>query len=52
MKNSDERLKNINLNLSESIVGEFYIKYDASTSLLADLNLNIKVGRWKYKISL
>lgn len=39
MKNSDEILKSINLNFSESIVDEFYIKYDASTSLLADFNI-------------
>ena len=40
--NYDEILKNINLNLSESIVGESYIQYDASTSYWPTLIFKFK----------
>ena len=41
-ENSDEIIKNITLNLSESIVGESYIKYDSSTSYWPTLIFKFK----------
>ena len=43
-ENSDEIIKNITLNLSESIVGESYIKYDSSTSYWPTLIFKFQIS--------